>query len=64
MKMQYNTSSRTLYTVYTRILAERKTQNLNAEILGSSYTRITIITFIKNHHFDINLKGSAYMRVS
>ena len=35
-----------LHTVYTRILAERKTQNINAEIVGSAYTRITIITLI------------------
>ena len=34
-------------TVYTHILAERKTQNINAEIMGSAYTRIKIITFIK-----------------
>ena len=33
-----------LCTVYTRILAERKTQNINTEIVGSAYTRITIIT--------------------
>ena len=33
-----------IHTVYTRILAERKTHNNNAEIVGSEYTRITIIT--------------------
>ena len=36
----------TLSNVYTRILAERKTSNLNAEIVGSAYTRITIITLL------------------
>ena len=40
-----------LYTVYTPLLAERKTQNINAEIVGSAYTcltivRITILTLI------------------
>ena len=30
--------------MYTRILAERKTHNINAEIVGSAYTRLTIIT--------------------
>ena len=29
------------YTVYTRILAECKTQNKKDEIVGSAYTRIT-----------------------
>ena len=33
----------TVTTVYTRILAERKTHNNNAEIVGSGYTCITII---------------------
>ena len=33
-------------TVYTRILAERNTQNINAEIVGSAYTCITIITLL------------------
>ena len=33
-------------TVYTRILAERKTQNMNAEIVGSAYTHITIIMLL------------------
>ena len=45
-------------TIYTRILAERKTQKINAEIVGSAYN---VITFIKNHLFYTNLKGSAYM---
>ena len=31
-------------TVYTHILAERKTQNINAEMVGSAYMRMTIIT--------------------
>ena len=31
-----------LYRIYSHI-AERKTQNMNAEIVGSAYTRITII---------------------
>ena len=30
----------------TRILAECKTQNINAEMVGSAYMRITIITVI------------------
>ena len=30
------------HTVYTRILAECKTQNKTDEIVGSAYTRITI----------------------
>ena len=34
------------YTLNTRILAERKTHNMNAEIVGSAYTRITIITLL------------------
>ena len=54
------------YTVYTRIFAERKTSNLNAEIVGSAYiahNNYNIITYVKNHHFDTNFKGSAYMRV-
>ena len=33
-----------IYTVYTHILAKHETPNLNAEIMGSAYTRITIIT--------------------
>ena len=33
-------------TVYTHILAERKTQIINAEIVGSAYMRITIITLV------------------
>ena len=55
-----------MLTVDTRILAERKTQNMKAEILVSAYTRITIITLLhlsKNHHFDTNFKGLAYMQV-
>ena len=50
------------YTVYTRILAECKTQNKKDEIVV--YTRITITIKInnKNHNFYTNLKGSAYMR--
>ena len=35
---------RTTITVYICILAERKTQNINTEIVGSAYTCITIIT--------------------
>ena len=35
-----------IVTVYTRILAEHKTSNLIAEIVGSAYTRITIITLL------------------
>ena len=40
-----NTKYRIPSTVYTRIFAERKTQNINAEIVGSVYTHITIITY-------------------
>ena len=32
-----------LLTVYIRILTERKTQNTNAEIVGSAYMVITIM---------------------
>ena len=35
-----------MYRIYTRILAERKTQNKNAEIVGSAYMRITMITLL------------------
>ena len=35
-----------LFTIYTSILAKRKTQNINAKIVGSTYTRITSVTFI------------------
>ena len=52
-----------MYTIY--VLAERKTQNINAEIVGLAYVHnnYNVITYIKNHHFDTNLKGLANMRV-
>ena len=47
-------------TVYTRILAECKTQNKKDGIVGSAYTRITITIKINNkiQNLYTNLKGS------
>ena len=49
------------YTVYNCILAERKTQNENDESMGSAYAHLTAIYI--NHHFDTNLKESAYQLI-
>ena len=54
----------TSYTVYTRILAEYKTQNKKDEIVGSVYTRMKIKIKInnKNQNCYTYLKGSAYIQ--